>query len=75
MSFSTRNEGITMANHFMENYNQAKTFSVISADEQLVDEIMGHYPCDIQRSWISHRDTSVLGILEFLQKIDGVDSV
>lgn len=63
----------TMLGHFITLCGQAKMLTYAIQEKQLVNDIMNHYPKDVQYAWSTSNYTSILQATEFLRKLDVIN--
>lgn len=63
----------TMLGHFITLCGQAKMLNYVIQEKQLVNDIMNHFPKDVQYAWTTSNYSSILQATEFLRKLDIVN--
>lgn len=63
----------TMLQHFISLCGQAKMLTYRIPDNQLVNDIMRHFPKDVQYAWSCNKNTTILDATEFLRKLDDIN--
>lgn len=63
----------SMLSHFISLCGQAKMLTYPIQEQQLVSDIIGHFPRNIQYAWNASNYTTILQATEFLRKLDNVN--
>lgn len=63
----------TMLGHFIALTAQAKMLSYPIPEKQLIEDIMRHFPKEVQYAWANQSTTSILDASEFLRKLDNIN--
>lgn len=63
----------TMLQHFISLVGQAKMLSYTIPEKQLVNDIMSHFPKNIQYAWATNQNQTVMEAAEFLRKLDSIN--
>lgn len=63
----------TMLEHFLSYTSQAKMLTNPLPEEQLVNDLVRHFPKEIQYMWILRKGTSIIEAAEFLRRFDTVE--
>lgn len=71
---NTWDKSSTMLGHFISLSGQAKMLTYPIQEKQLISDIMGHFPKEVQYSWTTNNGAqSILHATEFLRKLDNVN--
>lgn len=62
----------TMLNYFLTLAGQAKMLIPTPPEIQLVEDILRHFPKDVQYMWVLKRGTSIIEAADFLRKFDAI---
>lgn len=63
----------SMLSHFITLCGQAKMLTYPIQERQLINDIMNHFPKDVQYAWSTSNYTSILQATEFLRKLDNIN--
>lgn len=63
-----------MLEHFLTYMGEAKMLSTPPPEEQLVNDLIRHFPREIQYMWVLRKGTSIIEAAEFLRRFDTIES-
>lgn len=64
----------SMLDHFLVFMGQAKMLTDPLPEGQLVNDLMRHFPKDIQYMWVLRKGNTIIEAAEFLRKFDSIES-
>lgn len=69
----SRNQNPSMLGHFISLVGQAKMLTYPIPEQQLISDLMCHFPRPVQYAWSTNNYQTIIEATEFLRKLDGIN--